>query len=598
MSTLIDPLWDTLVVLDEHGVIVSVNKVWRDFAESNGGSAALAAGVGMDYLAVVRRSAVTDVLAAAVLQGLEEVLAGRQSMFMLEYPCHSPDHERWFELYATPLRGSAAGVIVGHRDITPRKHALAQTASERWYGERNLRAVLNGVSSMIGYWDRHLRNRFANHAYRDWFGVDPATIPGKHIREVIGEERYRLNLPYIQAALRGSAQQFERAIPSPDGRSVRHALARYIPDVVNGEVDGFFVEVTDVTSIKASELALQVAQEVGRLGSYITDLSSGTWVSSPMLDTIFGIGPEYEHNTAGWERLLHADDRQAALDRLRRVAATGAAFDVEYRIVRPSDGSLRWMHGLGQVERTAKGTPVRMLGTVQDITERKLAEQATQVLLEQNTRLVRQLIDTQERERVALARELHDELAQHLTAIRAFAGAIERDQVTAHERIRAAARAIDDSARDIYEVSNRLMEGLHPNILDAGCISEAVGSLLAGWGQQHPEIEWRASLAAGLACDGPHRLVIYRIVQECLNNVVRHAQAERLRIVLGTCRSPDGDSLRLVIRDDGVGMDVDAPHTGFGLLSMRERVLGLGGSLQITRGRGGGTRVRVLLPRG
>ena len=271
MSTLIDPLWDTLVVLDEHGVIVSVNKVWRDFAESNGGSAALAAGVGMDYLAVVRRSAVTDVLAAAVLQGLEEVLAGRQSMFMLEYPCHSPDHERWFELYATPLRGSAAGVIVGHRDITPRKHALAQTASERWYGERNLRAVLNGVSSMIGYWDRHLRNRFANHAYRDWFGVDPATIPGKHIREVIGEERYRLNLPYIQAALRGSAQQFERAIPSPDGRSVRHALARYIPDVVNGEVDGFFVEVTDVTSIKASELALQVAQEVGRLGSYITE---------------------------------------------------------------------------------------------------------------------------------------------------------------------------------------------------------------------------------------------------------------------------------------------------------------------------------------
>ncbi len=595
MSALIDPLSDTIAVLDEHGVIVSVNKVWRDFAESNGGSAVLASGVGLDYLAVVRRAAGSDVLAAAALQGLEEVLNGQQSMFMLEYPCHSPDRERWFELYATP---SATGVIVGHRDISTRKRALAQSAAQRGHHRDNLSAVLNSVSSMIGYWDRHLRNRFANHAYRDWFGIDPATIPGKHIREVIGEERYRLNLPYIEAALRGSAQQFERAIPSPDGRSVRHALARYIPDVVNGGVDGFFVEVTDVTSIKASEFALQRAQEVGRLGSYMTDLSSGTWVGSPMLDTIFGIGPEYEHSTAGWERLLHADDRQAVLDHLRRVAATGAAFDVEYRIVRPADGSLRWMHGLGQVERTPKGTPVRMLGTVQDITERKLAEQATQVLLEQNTRLVRQLIDMQERERVALARELHDELAQHLTAIRAFAGAIERDQVTAHERIRAAARAIDDSARDIYEVSHRLMEGLHPNILDAGCISDAVGSLLAGWGQQHPEIEWRASLAAGLVCDGPHRLAIYRIVQECLNNVVRHAQAERLRIVLGTCRSPDGDSLRLVIRDDGVGMDVDAPHTGFGLLSMRERVLGLGGSLQITRGRGGGTRVRMLLPRG
>lgn len=276
--------------------------------------------------------------------------------------------------------------------------------------------------------------------------------------------------------------------------------------------------------------------------------------------------------------------------------ATGAAFDIEYRIVRPADGSLRWMHGLGQLERTRMGTPVRIVGTVQDITERKLAEQATQVLLDQNTRLVRQLIDTQERERVALARELHDELAQHLTAIRAFAGAIQRDKATASEQAGAAARAIEDSAHDIYEVSHRLMEGLHPNILDAGSISEAVGSLLAGWGQQHPEIEWRASLAAGLVCDGPHRLAIYRIVQECLSNVVRHAQAEHLRIVLGTRRSPDGDRLRLVIRDDGVGMDVHAPYTGFGLLGMRERVLGLGGSLQITSGRGAGTRVRVLLP--
>ena len=593
MTTLIDPLRDAIAVLDEHGVIVSVNGVWRDFAESNGGSTVLASGVGLDYLAVVRRAAGSDVLAAAVLQGLEEILNGQQSMFTLEYPCHSPDRERWFELYATP---SATGVIVGHRDISTRKQALAQSAARRGHHRDNLSAVLNSVSSMIGYWDRHLRNRFANHAYRDWFGIDPATIPGKHIREVIGEERYRLNLPYIEAALRGSAQQFERAIPSPDGRSVRHALARYIPDMVNGEVDGFFVEVTDVTSIKASELALQRAQEVGRLGSYMTDLSSGTWVGSPMLDAILGIGPEYEHSTAGWERLLHADDRQTCLDHLRHVLATGAAFDIEYRIVRPADGSLRWMHGLGQLESTRMGTPVRIVGTVQDITERKLAEQATQVLLDQNTRLVRQLIDTQERERVALARELHDELAQHLTAIRAFAGAIQRDKATASEQAGAAARAIEDSAHDIYEVSHRLMEGLHPNILDAGSISEAVGSLLAGWGQQHPEIEWRASLAAGLVCDGPHRLAIYRIVQECLSNVVRHAQAEHLRIVLGTRRSPDGDRLRLVIRDDGVGMDVDVAYTGFGLLGMRERVLGLGGSLQITSGRGAGTRVRVLLP--
>lgn len=598
MHSLIDSQCDSIAVLDEHGGIISVNQAWRTFAESNGGSVALAAGVGIDYLAAVRRAAATDSLAAAALRGCQEVLAGRQTLFTLEYPCHSPDHERWFKCYATPLLGAIKGMVVGHQDISARKLAERvpeEHRSERRQHERDLNAVLNSISSMIGYWDRNLRNRFANHAYRDWFGIDPATIPGKHIREVIGEERYRLNLPYIEAVLGGAAQQFERAIPSPDGRSVNHALARYIPDIIDGEVQGFFVEVMDVTSIKRSEQALQRAQELGRLGSYLIELPSESWIGSPMLERIFGICPACEHTVSGWGRLLHAADRQATLDYFHQVVAERGVFDRQYRIIRPSDGRVRWMHGLGQVECAANGEALRMVGTVQDITERKLAEEATQLLLDENTRLVRQLISVQERERAELARELHDELSQHLTAIRAFAGAIRRNGAHDGEWIKATAQAIEDSARAIYQVSHRLMEGLHPNILDAAGIAEAIASLLEAWGQQHPEIEWRASLDHDLVCPAaPVRVAIYRIVQECLNNVTQHARAERLRVVLA--RRPHGQSLCLIIRDDGVGMDVDAPHAGFGLLGMRERVLSLGGSLQIRSWHGAGTRVRVILP--
>lgn len=600
MNAVMDSSCDSIAVLDAHGVIVSVNQVWRAFAESNGGSAALATGIGIDYLAAVRRAAASDSLAAAALQGCEEILAGRQTLFSLEYPCNSPDCERWFELHATPLAGAVKGMVVGHRDVTARKlveRALDHCAVELRDHEHQLTAVLNSVSSMIGYWDRNLRNRFANHAYRDWFGVDPATMPGRHIREVIGEERYRLNLPYIEAVLRGAPQQFERAIPSPDGRSVRHALARYIPDVVDGEVQGFFVEIMDVTSIKRSEQALQRAQEVGRLGSYITDLPSGNWVGSPMLDRIMGISPAYEHTPEGWGRLLHPADRQAVLAYASQVRAEGGPFDRQYRIVRPSDGAVRWMHGLGETEYGEQGVPRRIVGTVQDITERKLAEEEMQALLGENTRLVRQLIAVQERERADLARELHDELSQHLTAIRAFAGAMQRDGAPDRERVRANAQAIEDSARAIYEVSHRLMEGLHPNILDAAGIVEAVGSLLEVWGQQHPEIEWRASLDRDLVCNEEQvRVAVYRIVQECLSNVARHASAHRLRLILTRWQWPDTETLRLVVRDDGIGIDVDTQHAGFGLLGMRERVLSLGGSLQISRPRGGGTRVRVFLP--
>ena len=83
MQTVIASLCDAIAILDERGVIISVNRVWRTFAATHGGSAALAAGVGIDYLAVVRRSAANDALAALALRGLEDVLAGRETLFTL-----------------------------------------------------------------------------------------------------------------------------------------------------------------------------------------------------------------------------------------------------------------------------------------------------------------------------------------------------------------------------------------------------------------------------------------------------------------------------------------------------------------------------------
>ncbi len=131
-----------------------------------------------------------------------------------------------------------------------------------------LRRVLAGTTAMIAYWDRDLRCRFANDAYRTWFGVDPATLVGKHISELLGPTLYALNEPYMRAALRGEGQTFERLVPGPEGTS-RHSLATYTPDVVDGAVVGFVAHVTEVTALKESEARLQMllAQlqaEIGR----------------------------------------------------------------------------------------------------------------------------------------------------------------------------------------------------------------------------------------------------------------------------------------------------------------------------------------------
>ncbi|MEI6559495.1 MAG: ATP-binding protein [Rhodospirillaceae bacterium] len=125
----------------------------------------------------------------------------------------------------------------------------------------DLQAILDNMPAMIGYWDRNLRNRFGNRAYREWFGIDPGKMPGMHIREVLGEARYALNLPFIEKALQGETQVFEREIPTPGGREVRCSQAYYIPDLRNGVVLGFYVLVTDITDVKRAERAAEAANQ-------------------------------------------------------------------------------------------------------------------------------------------------------------------------------------------------------------------------------------------------------------------------------------------------------------------------------------------------
>ncbi len=114
----------------------------------------------------------------------------------------------------------------------------------------DLQTILDALPSMVGYWDTQLHNRFANRAYCEWFGVEPARLPGTHIRDLLGSELFERNLPYMQAALQGHAQTFERAIPRPDGQGMRYSLAYYLPDNVDGEIRGFYVLVHDVTELR------------------------------------------------------------------------------------------------------------------------------------------------------------------------------------------------------------------------------------------------------------------------------------------------------------------------------------------------------------
>jgi diguanylate cyclase (GGDEF)-like protein/PAS domain S-box-containing protein len=129
-------------------------------------------------------------------------------------------------------------------------------------------------------------------------------------------------------------------------------------------------------NITDSEAVLREFQLIAGLGTYILDIRSGFWPGSEVLNKLLGIDEAYPHSVEGWRALLHPDNRMMMIDYLRNeVIGQRKEFDKEFLIIRQNDQAVRWVHGLGKLEFDARGYPLTMHGTLQDITERKLAEE-------------------------------------------------------------------------------------------------------------------------------------------------------------------------------------------------------------------------------
>jgi PAS domain S-box-containing protein len=128
---------------------------------------------------------------------------------------------------------------------------------------------------------------------------------------------------------------------------------------------------TDITETKNRERAFFEAQKVARIGSYIYEIRTDRWTSTPVMDDIFGIEPGYVKDSEGWLGLVRADHQDKMRDYLHEVLHVSRHFDCSYPIQRPSDGVERWVHGFGEVELDEQGAPLRMVGTIQDITEQR-----------------------------------------------------------------------------------------------------------------------------------------------------------------------------------------------------------------------------------
>ena len=161
---------------------------------------------------------------------------------------------------------------------------------------------------------------------------------------------------------------------------IRIVEVRSTPITIDARVLLFSI-VSDITEHQRAQLALErnekllrQSQEAARIGSYINTLEAGTFESTNVLDEIFGITNSYPHTNEGWMNFMHPDFMQSMHDALMDSINNKKPFDAEYKIIRPSDGAERWMHGLGQITYDDKGKAISLIGTVQDITERKRSD--------------------------------------------------------------------------------------------------------------------------------------------------------------------------------------------------------------------------------
>ncbi|WP_083197002.1 response regulator [Rhizobium sp. AC27/96] len=321
----------------------------------------------------------------------------------------------FLDLFYTPVYdgdGSVGGVMCTIVNNSARILMETRLAAS----EVELRRVTDAVPMLISYVDRDHVYRFANGAYRDWFGVEPEAMIGNHIRDMIGEAAYNDRYPSIDRGLAGETFSSETDMPHRDG-SVRRLEVRYVPRIEpDGSIPGVYILGIDVQDRALREAALEISN--GRFQTAMGAVHGILWTNSAdgqMLGEQPGwaalTGQTFEqYQSYGWATVVHPDDSTASVAAWQHAVATKSMFVHEHR-VRRHDGAWRQFAIRALPMLNALGDIVEWVGVHTDITHQRAAEAA---LREQADALARQV---RHRERAEeQLRELNETLEARVIA--------------------------------------------------------------------------------------------------------------------------------------------------------------------------------------
>lgn len=317
--------------------------------------------------------------AAVVMANDRKVMTENQTVTLLE-ELDTVDGKVVYSSIKGPLH-DAGGRVVGmfgvSRDITERRraeHAMAEEATRS-------RILFDKASEGIVIMNRSGGLDDANATFASMLGYTPDEVRGLHVWDWDADcTAERIVNVFAVPDVLSQSRTFETRWRRKDGVVVPVEIT------ANGvQLDDRFVaycvcrdisrRLSAEEALRESQANLEQSQRIASIGHYVLDATTGKWRGSQVLDELFGIDASYSHDVEGWLSLIAEEDRGGMAAYLRdHVLDRQQPFDREYRIVRADNGELRWLHGLGRVDIGPDGKPMHMVGTIQDITERRRAE--------------------------------------------------------------------------------------------------------------------------------------------------------------------------------------------------------------------------------
>jgi PAS domain S-box-containing protein len=465
---------------------------------------------------------------------------------------------------------------------------------------QQLQLVTDNMPAAVARYSRGQRYVWVSKTYTAWLGRLPDKIVGCLIADVVGSEGYEVFRPHIEKVLSGQRDEFETRVSFlPGGTRWIHVV--YVPTTGQDlKVDGWIGVLADVTERHEAEERLRKSEERFRATFFqaavgIAQTSvEGQWrLLNDRLCEIVG----YSQDELREKRLIeitHPDDCEALLAaRHKLLAGEISTWSSDKRYIR-KDGVTGWARVFVSLVRNQANEPQYFVTVVEDITEKILAERALQQSRQELRALAGRLINAEDEERKRISRELHDELSQKLALLAFNIGGLLMEHAPSAEKINEQLRDLQVHVKQLAQDVRQISHQLHPSILDDLGLVSALSELCE-------EFSAREGIEVAFESEAVPQVLpidiascLYRLSQEALHNVLKHAQASQARLKLNA----SADGIHLCIRDNGVGFDSESglSQPGLGIVSMKERVGLVQGEFSIHSRLGEGTEVRVFVP--